>query len=308
MHTPPRTHRVPALSPGVRSAVHGMALALTLFLLPGCESPETVAPPENLPYENFQRSDFDASSTNITNPWLSFVPGTRFVYEGFTVEGGVDVPHRVEINVTNLTKEIDGVKAIVTWDLDYSNGVLVEAELAFFAQDKFGNVWRMGEYPEEYEDGEIVAAPTWIHSFANAVAGISMLADPQLGTASYSQGWGPGVGFTDRGVVDQVGLTVDAAGTTYENVLVIAESATGEPGEQLKYFASGAGNVLVGFRGEGEQSRERLELIETVTLTAQQQSEVCVGAFALEASAYQQRPAIYGRTAPMQTPGGGSCP
>ena len=119
-------------------------------------------------------------------------PGTRYVYEGSTVEDDVHVvPHRVEINITDLTKVIGGIRSVVTWDLDYGDNELVEAELAFFAQDKEGNVWRMGEYPEEYDTGKMIANPSWMHGLQDSQAGIMMKADPQMGTPSYSEGLGP---------------------------------------------------------------------------------------------------------------------
>jgi len=46
----------------------------------------------------------------------------------------------------------------------------------------------MGEYPEEYENGEFVVAPTWVHGFQDARAGIAMQVEPQLNTPSYSEG------------------------------------------------------------------------------------------------------------------------
>src|SRR3990170_3720292 len=71
-----------------------------------------------------------------------------------------------------------------------SAGQLVETELAFFAQDDDGNVWNLGEYPEEYENGEFVGAPsTWIAGLAGAEAGVHMLAEPRQGTGYYLQGW-----------------------------------------------------------------------------------------------------------------------
>jgi hypothetical protein len=97
----------------------------------------------------------------------------------------------VEIKITELTKVISGVRTLISYDLDYSNGQLEEAEIAFFAQDKDGNVWHFGQYPEEYKRGKFVRAPAWIHGFEDARAGITMKADPQLGTPSYSEGWGP---------------------------------------------------------------------------------------------------------------------
>jgi hypothetical protein len=147
-------------------------------------------------FEDFDKNNFDDHSIIINNKWLPLITGTHLVYEGTTVEeDGTLAPHRVEINVTDLTKVIAGVRSAVSWDLDYSNNELVEAELAFFAQDKNGNVWRMGEYPEEYNEGKFVKAPTWIHGYKDAKAGIMMQKEPQLGTLSYSQGWGPAVSW-----------------------------------------------------------------------------------------------------------------
>ena len=47
----------------------------------------------------------------------------------------------------------------------------------------------LGEYPEEYEDGEFSEAPdVWIAGVASAEAGVLMPAEPRLGTSSYRQG------------------------------------------------------------------------------------------------------------------------
>ena len=154
--------------------------------------------------EDFDPNKFD-DPTNIDNPWFPLKPGMRYVYEGVTEEGGQNLDHLLIINVSDLTKVIADVRTIVVWDQDFSDGELAETELSFFAQDNDGNVWRFGEYPEVYEDGELVEVPAWITGFKGARAGMIMQADPKLGTASYSQGWGPAVGFTDRGQVDQVG-------------------------------------------------------------------------------------------------------
>ena len=81
----------------------------------------------------------------------------------------------------------------------------------------------MGEYPEEYEDGKFVDAPTWFHGIDDALAGIAMYTNPDLNTPEYPQGWGPDVDWTDRGRVDQVGQQLCVTFGCYENVLVIAE-------------------------------------------------------------------------------------
>lgn len=285
-----------------------------MFLVSACGNaaapPPTVAPapaPTAAPtiemveklYDDLDPANFD-DSTTINNSWMPLKPGTRLVYQGNTVEDdGSLLPHRIEIHVTDLTKEIGGVPSVVTWDLDYSDDELVEAELAFFAQDKEGNVWRMGEYPEVYEGGKLIEAPTWIHGLEDARAGIMMQANPQLETPSYAQGWGPAVGWTDRGKVDQMEQKTCVLVDCYVGVLVVAETSQSEPNaEQLKYYARGVGNVRVGWRGGGEKSKETLELVKIEQLNPARLAEVRAKALELEASAYANSEDVYGKTEP----------
>lgn len=266
-------------------------------------APEPTAEPEATEapvLEAFSASNFD-QSTVIDNPWLPLVPGVRYVYEGSTLrDDGKLVPHRIEVHVTDLAKEIDGVRSLTTWDLDYSEDVLAEAELAFYAQDKDGNVWRMGEYPEVYEEGKVVEAPTWIHGFQDAQAGIMMQADPQPDTPSYAQGWGPAVNWTDRGQVDKIGQSTCVLVDCYDDVLIIAETSQAEPdAQQLKYYARGVGNVRVGFRGEGEKTKETLELTRMERLSPEELAEVRAKALALEKSAYENSKDVYALTPAM---------
>ena len=281
--------------------IHTLVLLLVMSLLAACGNKGTVGKD----FEEFDAGNFE-DSANITNQWMPLKPGTQLVFEGFTVEQGVNVAHRVIITVTDLTKVIDGVRSAVTWDLDYSDGELVEAELAFFAQDTDGVVWRIGEYPEEYEGGEFTIAPTWIHGIEDARAGIAMHANPQTGTPDYSQGWGPAVGWTDRGKVDQVGQQVCVPFACYENVLVIAETSASEAGAyQLKSFAPEVGNIRVDWRGE-DQTQETLDLVEYNQLTPAQMEEVRAKAFEMEKHAYEVSKDVYGKTTPLELPDGTS--
>ena len=252
-------------------------------------------------FEDFDPKNF-INPTNIDHKWMPLTPGTRFVYDGRTVEDdGSTVPHRVVINVTDFTKTIAGIRSVVAWDLDYSDGELVEAELAFYAQDKDGSVWYLGEYPEEYDAGKFVAAPAWIHGFEEARAGIMMRANPQPGTPSYSEGWGPAVGWTDRGKVDRVGQTTTVPAGRYTDVIVIAETSESEANaEQLKYYAPGVGNVKVGWRGAGEKTKETLDLTKIERLDAKAMAEVRAGALKMEKSANTRSKNVYGRTTPLE--------
>lgn len=250
--------------------------------------------------ENFDPNNFDESSTNIDNVWLPLKPGTQWIYEGNTFEAGEEIPHRLIFTVSNLTKVIGGVETVVVWDQDFAAGELVETELAFFAQDKEGVVWYLGEYPEEYEEGKFVAAPAWIHGLENAQAGVSMKKDPQPETPSYSQGWGPKVNWTDRAQVSEVGQKICVPFKCYEEVIVLEESNQEEPNAfQLKYYARDIGNIRVGWKGD-DVSQETLELIDFKELSQEELEEVRLEALELEKRAYERSPNVYAHTQPAQ--------
>src|SRR5918998_1048175 len=108
--------------------------------------------------QDFERAKFDKSSTHISNQWLPLKPGMRLIYKGSAIpeDQKTRVKRRVVTPVTGLSKWIDGVRTLVIWEKDYTAGELGESEIAYFAQDKAGNVWLLGEYPEEYENRKVV--------------------------------------------------------------------------------------------------------------------------------------------------------
>ena len=58
------------------------------------------------------------------------------------------------------------------------DGELIEDTFDWFAQDKEGNVWYLGEDTKEYENGEVVTTQgSWEAGVDGAEAGIVMLAD-----------------------------------------------------------------------------------------------------------------------------------
>ena len=252
--------------------------------------------------EEFPRARF-SDPTTIDNPWLPLVPGTRWVWDGAMNVDEKRASHRVVTTITDLTKEIDGVNTVVAHDLDFVEGRLVEAEIAFFAQDDDGNIWRMGEYPEEYEDGELVDAPAWIAGVQDAKAGFAMKVDPQEGRPSYAQGWGPAIGWTDRARVLETGSRTCVPFGCIDEVLVIDEFNRDEPdAHQLKYYARGVGNVRVGWAGALETQQETLELVSFGALDPKALAEVRAEALAMDTRAYQTRPEVYGGTPPAVQP------
>lgn len=251
------------------------------------------------PWERFDRRGFDRSTT-IDNEWLPLEPGTQFVYEGSTVEGGRRVGHRLVSVVTDLTKVVEGVPTVVIWERDFSAGKLVEAELAFFAQDNDGAVWHLGQYPEEYERGRIADTPAWIAGIQNARPGIVMKAKPEPGAQSYSQGWGPAVNWTDRAQATAAGKRTCVPTGCYEDVLVIEEFSQEDPGAfQLKYYARGVGNVRVGWKGN-DPSKEVLKLVAFGRLSPAALAEARAEALEQEKRAYRISKDVYARTAPAE--------
>jgi hypothetical protein len=141
----------------------------------------------------FDPANFDADSAEVDNRWFPLEPGTHYIWEGHAFEDGERVERRVEFIVTDLTKVIGGVRAVVGWDRDFNDDLLGESELIFYAQDKFGTVWHLGEYVEHWkEEGELDGGRLWIVGDPpGAEAGIGMHADPQVRTGEYSQGFAP---------------------------------------------------------------------------------------------------------------------
>ncbi len=245
---------------------------------------------EELVSTNFERSE------NIDNAWWPLKPGMQWIFEGMAEEDGKRTPHRIVFTVTDLMKVVGGVRTRVILDSDFSNGKMVEKELTFFAQDKSGTVWHLGQYREFY-DGDLVGGQIWnIGNPQGAKAGIMMPANPRPGTLSYSEGFAPPpFNWTDRGRVFQTGQKVRVPAGSYDDVLVIEEFDAANPGVfQLKYYARGVGNIRVGARGRNTGLREALDLAKVHQLSLKDLAEVRATALDLEkrASMYPAQPPL----------------
>jgi hypothetical protein len=247
-----------------------------------------------------QREDFDAGDfprrPEIDNRFLPMTPGTQMVLEG-EVDG---VPHRVVFTVTDLTKKMDGVRTLVIWDTDTSEDQLVESELAFFAQDEDGNVWNLGEYPEEFEDGEFVGAPsTWISGEDDAEAGIHMLARRGVSSRWYVQGFAPEIDFLDCARIAQRGQEVCVQAGCFKDVLVTHETNLLDPegGIQSKFHAPKVGIIKVGT--VDPPTGEVLELVEINELDRDELREVRREALRLDRRGYRFSE-VYRSTSPAK--------
>ncbi len=194
--------------------------------------------------------------------WFPLEPGTEFVYDGTVVDSDGRHHHRVVFTVTDLVKQVDGVRTRVTWDRDIQDGQLQEAELALFAQDLNGDVRTMAEYPEEYQDGEFAGAPsTWVSGLAKAAGGVLVPGHPRVGSPAFVQGRAPRIDFYDVGQVIRRGAHLCVPVGCFDHVTVVEEWSplAPEDGKQVKYYAPGVGLVQIGAIGGDAQ--------ETLTLT-----------------------------------------
>ncbi|MEX2236695.1 MAG: hypothetical protein WEB00_04050 [Dehalococcoidia bacterium] len=192
------------------------------------------------------------------NPYFPLTPGTTWIYEDET-EDGVE---RVEVSVTDETKEIIGITATVVLDEVFIDDELAESTFDWFAQDTEGNVWYLGEETAEYENGEVVSTEGSFEAGADgAHAGIVMLADPQVGD-EYLQEFYVGEA-EDYAKVLALGESVDIAFGSFDNCLKTEDvnplSAGG--GVENKYYCPDVGFVL---ETNVEDPEGQLELIEIV--------------------------------------------
>ncbi|MFF2244033.1 hypothetical protein ACFVTM_07590 [Arthrobacter sp. NPDC058130] len=250
------------------------------------------------------RANFFPHEPNVDNTWLPMKPGTRSEFTGKVTDLTTSPPevhtHRVVSIVTGLAKVVDGVRTVVLWDRDYSDGVLEESELAFFAQTWKGAVWLFGEYPEEFESGKFAGAPsTFIAGVDNARAGIAMLANPTKEFGPYTEGSAPAIDFLDCGQV--VSRKADVLKVDEFNPLEGAAA-----GHQQKYYRAGEGSFKV--TASGGDSREFLDLTSTTRLDAAALAAVNERALAQDRHGYKVSPGVYGTTEKAtERSTGGSC-
>jgi len=300
-------------SPRRRSVLISAALVLPLLMAAhgsamggspapsGGTHPATAASNDCGPIAHFAARQFP-SSPKIDNNWLPLEPGATSVLRG-TVRGddGQLHEHSIVAIVTDLTKEINGVRALVVFERDFDDGQLQESELAFEAQDRAGRVWNIGEYPEEYEDGSLTGAPsTWIAGVAHATAGVGMLAHPRLHTRSYLQGRAPEVDFLDCAKVAKTHQRACVPVGCFNDVLVIDEWAPLDPegGHQLKYYAPRVGTIKVG--AAGGANAEVLTLVRMGKLGAQALAQIRAKVIAQDRRGYRVSKDVYALTPPVR--------
>jgi len=195
--------------------------------------------------------------TTIDNPYFPLKPGTTFVYEGQTAHGF----EHSEFAVTHNTRVIQGVTCTEVRDTVFTDDMLTEDTLDWFAQDTAGNVWYFGENTHELEGGLITTIDgTFTAGVEGDKAGIIMKAHPSVGDF-YRQEFSlqNAEDFAETLSVSEV-VTVKAG--SFTNCLKSQETTPLETDLlEHKFYAPGVGNVLTVDATNGD----RIELIKIIT-------------------------------------------
>jgi len=188
----------------------------------------------------------------VDNPYFPLPVGRTLVYEG--IKGGqtqIDT-----VTVTNQTKMILGIAATVVSDVATHDGTVLERTSDWYAQDKQGNVWYLGEDTVAFlPNGRADTSGSWEAGVRGAIPGIVMEANPQIPDA-YRQEYLAGQA-EDTAWVVQVGGTITVPYGKLRNTLVTLEATRLEPGAyDQKVYAPGIGIVSEqALTGEPETAR-----------------------------------------------------
>jgi hypothetical protein len=245
--------------------------------------------------DDFDASDFGAPATGA-NKLFPLEPGIQTVRLGGLNRGHRRLTHRRVFTVTDVTKRIDGVRAVAILDQDIDAGQVAEQALDFVAEDKQGNVWYLGSYTEAYEGGQFVnAADAWLAGVDGGEAGILMPAKPRTGTGQYVQAKVPG-DDPDVAEVAKTGVRNCVPFKCYRNVVAMAE---GSDGSEYKYYAPGVGGIRTEPRYKGGE-QEVEELINFTQLSPRALAELSAETLSLDKHAREVANDVFGSSSPAK--------
>jgi hypothetical protein len=194
-------------------------------------------------------------SPRIDNPRWPMAPGTRWVYRAIEADGSRE---RIVVSVLRRTRRVAGVEARVVRDtVRDERGRLVEDTFDWYAQDRAGNVWYLGEATKEYgERGRVSSAGSWQAGAGGAQAGIVMPAEPRVGL-HFRQEFLRGEA-EDEATVLSLDEQAETPAGRFRGALMTRDTTPLEPRvSEYKLYARGVGPVLV-LGVSGGSAREEL--------------------------------------------------
>jgi hypothetical protein len=177
----------------------------------------------------------------IDNPYFPLPVGRTLVYTGIK-DGQTQTD---TVTVTDQTKLVaEGITATLVKDVSTHDGTLLEKTFDYYAQDKQGNVWYVGEDTAAFlPNGKVDTSGSWEAGVHDAEPGIIMEANPQIPDA-YRQEFLTGQAEDTAWIVGTSG-TITVPYGTLRNVLTSLEATRIEPGlYDQKIYTPGIGIVL----------------------------------------------------------------
>jgi hypothetical protein len=211
----------------------------TLVPSPAATAAASTALPTGAATVELDPADFSAT---VTNPYWPLEPRTRWTYREVIKDDSVS--ETVVVATTKTRKIANSITARVVRDTVREDGEIVEDTYDWYAQDRAGNVWYLGEDTAEFSEGKITNREGSFEAGVDgAQAGMIMPAHPQPGMR-YRQEYYKGRA-EDNGEVLSVAELVEAPTGRYRDALLTKDTSTIEPtAAEHKFYAPGVGLVL----------------------------------------------------------------
>jgi hypothetical protein len=185
-------------------------------------------------------SHFDRRSNLIDNPWFPLARGSVYVYDG--QKDGKQA--RDVMTVTREVKVITGIRAAAVADRLLLNGRLAERTTDWYAQDRHGMVWYLGEKTAELNAaGKVTSTEgSFLNGRDGARGGVFMPARPAVGQ-SFRQESFKGQA-EDRFRILSLHASVATPFVSSQDSMLTQETTPLEPGSvDHKYYVHGIGTV-----------------------------------------------------------------
>jgi len=212
-----------------------MLRPFAIVALAACGSDAKTCKPNAAGYAPDITVDRFPTPTTIDNPFYPLIPGAVFKYR--------DADNVVTTTtVTSDTKTVMGIEVRVVRDVaTATTGDVIEDTLDYYAQDRDGTVWYMGEDTKAYAGTMVSTAGSWEGGVDCALPGIQMPATPTVGF-SYRQEYLEG-SAEDEGAIVSLGETVVTPLRTFTGCVKTKDTTALEAGIENKYYCPAFGLV-----------------------------------------------------------------
>ncbi len=195
----------------------------------------------------------------VDNPYFPLPVGAQWFYLGHS-DAGIE---RDVVTVLPGRRVVMGISAVVVRDTVRVHDEVTEDTYDWYAQDRDGNVWYLGEDTTAYRRGRVKGhGGSWEAGVEGAQPGIVMPAHPRAGDA-YRQEYKEGEA-EDMAKVTRVDVHVGVHGGRYDHAVLTTEWSPLEPKViEQKAYGRGIGVVREQTRRGGSDHAWLVEYLGT---------------------------------------------